>query len=60
MASIEVTDAPDGNWAKAGDRFVLADKLAIDVFRQARVTAYQEIAQVSTSGTFAQSSAAIR
>ena len=34
----EVTDAPDGNWAKRGDKFVLAEKLAIDVLRQARVT----------------------
>ena len=28
---------------EAGDRFVLADKLAIDVFRQARVTAYKKL-----------------
>ena len=27
---------------RRGDRFVLADKLALDVLRQARVTAYQE------------------
>src|SRR5207344_1418394 len=35
----EVVDAPAGNWAKPGERFVLADKLAADVFQQARVTA---------------------
>src|SRR6476469_11022012 len=35
----EVLEAPAGNWAKPGDRFVLADKLAADVFRKARVNA---------------------
>ena len=39
----EVVDAPSDNWAKQGDRFVLADKLAIDVFRQARVTAFKRL-----------------
>ncbi|MFZ0608185.1 MAG: class I tRNA ligase family protein, partial [Xanthobacteraceae bacterium] len=39
----EVVDAPTGNWAKPGDRLVLATKLAIDVFRQARVTAFNQI-----------------
>ena len=33
----QVTAAPEGNWAKAGDRFVLADALAADVMKQARV-----------------------
>jgi len=42
-AVYEVTDAPDGNWAKKGEKFVLARKLAIDVMRQARVLAYREI-----------------
>jgi isoleucyl-tRNA synthetase len=36
----EVTDAPADNWAKTGDRLVLADKLAAEVFAQARVTAF--------------------
>src|SRR5229473_693423 len=39
----EVVDAPMENWAKVGDHNVLADALAIDVFRQARVTAYKQI-----------------
>jgi isoleucyl-tRNA synthetase len=43
----EVKDAPADNWAKVGDRFLLADKLAIEVFRQARVTAYKRIASIS-------------
>ncbi len=39
----EVTDAPTDNWAKPRDRLVIADKLALDVLRQARVTAYKRI-----------------
>jgi isoleucyl-tRNA synthetase len=45
----EVVDAPMENWAKLGDRFILADPLAIDVFRQARVTAYKRLQDVSAS-----------
>ena len=44
----QVIDAPGDNWAKVGDRFVLADKLAIDVFRQARVTAYKKLQNVGS------------
>jgi isoleucyl-tRNA synthetase len=43
----EVTDAPEGNWARKGEKFVLAKKLAIDVMRQARVLAYRELREVS-------------
>jgi isoleucyl-tRNA synthetase len=43
----EVVDAPSDNWAKQGDRFALADKLSIDVFRQARVTAFKRLRAVS-------------
>ncbi len=43
----QVIDAPADNWAKVGDRFLLADKLAIDVFRQARVTAYKKLQTVA-------------
>jgi isoleucyl-tRNA synthetase len=42
-----VVDAPGDNWAKPGDQFVLADKLAIDVFRQARVTAFKKLSSVA-------------
>src|SRR5262249_20086896 len=42
----QVVDAPMENWAKVGDRFLLADALAIDVFRQARVTAYKKVGEV--------------
>jgi isoleucyl-tRNA synthetase len=37
----EVTASPDGNWAKVGDRLVLADKLAADVMKAAKVEAYE-------------------
>jgi len=43
----EVVDAPNGNWANRGDRFVLATKLAVDVFRQARVTAFNQLSSFS-------------
>jgi isoleucyl-tRNA synthetase len=44
----EVVDAPNENWAKAGELFVLADRVAVDVLRQARVTAFRKIAAVPT------------
>jgi isoleucyl-tRNA synthetase len=42
----KVTDAPADNWSKAGDLLILADKLAKDVFKQARVTAYEKVAPI--------------
>src|SRR5262245_25040157 len=44
----EVTDAPPENWAKVGDTFVLSEKLAEDVFRHARVTAFNQITALPT------------
>src|SRR3954467_5073768 len=41
-----VTEARSDNWAKAGDLLILADALAADVFRQARVTAYEKVRAV--------------
>jgi isoleucyl-tRNA synthetase len=37
----EVTEAPPDNWAKRGDKLLLADRLAADVMTQARVVAYE-------------------
>ncbi|MGZ5823984.1 MAG: class I tRNA ligase family protein, partial [Hyphomicrobium sp.] len=37
----EVTRAPEGNWAKVGDRLILADKLAADVMKAAKVEAFE-------------------
>jgi len=42
----KVTDAPADNWAKTGDLLILADKLAEDVLKQAKVTAYEQLADV--------------
>ncbi|MEM8959136.1 MAG: class I tRNA ligase family protein, partial [Pseudomonadota bacterium] len=36
----EVTEAPEDNWAKTGDLYLLADNLAADVFAAARVEGY--------------------
>jgi isoleucyl-tRNA synthetase len=45
----EAVDAPSDNWVKPGDHLVLADKLAIDVFRQARVTAFKQIRRIDSA-----------
>src|SRR6185312_14305490 len=39
----KVTDAAADNWAKTGDVLILADALAAEVFKQARVTAYEKM-----------------
>ena len=43
----EVTAAPDENWARVGDKYLLADALAEDVFKAARVEGYERRADVS-------------
>ena len=42
----EVTASPDGNWAKVGDRLVIADALAEDMFKAARVEGFQKLGSV--------------
>lgn len=37
----EVTEAPEENWARVGDKLIVADALAEDVFKAARVDAYE-------------------
>ncbi|MTD94313.1 isoleucine--tRNA ligase [Hyphomicrobium sp. xq] len=44
----EVTAAPDGNWAKVGDKYILADKLAAEVMKAAKVEAWEKRADVSS------------
>jgi isoleucyl-tRNA synthetase len=44
----EVTDAPLENWAKRGDYLILSDKLALEVLRTARVTAYKRIVGIDS------------
>ena len=41
-----VAVAPEGNWAKAGAEHVLADKLAEEVFKSAKVEAYERLRDV--------------
>jgi isoleucyl-tRNA synthetase len=45
----EVAEAPADNWAKKGDKFILADKLAEQVFQQARVTIFKRLETVSSA-----------
>jgi len=49
----EVTDAPANNWAKVGDKFILAESLVVDILRQARVTAFKQLSTVSADLTAA-------
>jgi isoleucyl-tRNA synthetase len=42
----KVADAPPDNWAKVGDLLILADALAADLFKQARVTAYEKVRDI--------------
>jgi isoleucyl-tRNA synthetase len=42
----KVTEAPEGNWAKTGDLLILADKLAVEVFKQAKVVAFEKVSDV--------------
>lgn len=42
----EVTDAAADNWAKRGDLYIVADKLAAEVFKQARVVAFEKRSDV--------------
>jgi isoleucyl-tRNA synthetase len=42
----KITDAPADNWAKTGDLLILADALAAEVFKQARVTAYEKVREL--------------
>jgi isoleucyl-tRNA synthetase len=43
----KVTDAAPDNWAKFGDLFILSENLAGEVFKQARVAAYDKVADIS-------------
>jgi isoleucyl-tRNA synthetase len=44
-----VTDAPADNWAKIGELLILSDKLAADVFKQARVPSFERVLDVPPS-----------
>jgi isoleucyl-tRNA synthetase len=42
-----VSAAPDGNWAKVGDIFLLADALAESVFKAAKVEGFEKVRAVT-------------
>src|SRR5690606_19752550 len=42
----EVAEAPAGNWAAPGERYVLADELAAEVFGKAKVTGFARLRDV--------------
>ena len=44
-----VTQAPENNWAKAGETYVLADTLAESVFKAAKVETFERVRTVSAS-----------
>jgi isoleucyl-tRNA synthetase len=44
-----VTAAPEGNWAKAGELYVLADKLAESVLQSAKVEAFERVRDLPAS-----------
>jgi isoleucyl-tRNA synthetase len=46
----EVKNSPEGNWAKTGERYIIADKLAADVFKVAKVEAYMRLRTVENVG----------
>ena len=46
----EVTGAPDDNWTVTGDRLVLADVLAAEVMKQARVEGFTRLDDVDPGG----------
>ncbi len=43
----EVTAAPEGNWAQAGDKLILADKLAAEVMKAAKVEDFVRVRAVT-------------
>ena len=43
----EITAAPEGNWAKQGERYILADKLADETFAKAKVEKFERLAGVT-------------
>jgi isoleucyl-tRNA synthetase len=43
----EITEAPAENWAKVGDKLIIADKLVGEVFAKAKVTGFEKRAAVT-------------
>ncbi len=49
----EVTEAPEDNWTRTGERFVLSKKLADDFFQAARVEKWKLLEDVDPTGLIA-------
>ena len=47
-----VTQSADGNWARKGDKLVVAEKLAEAVMKAAKVEAFEKIATLDTTDNF--------
>jgi len=45
----EVSAAAEGNWAKVGDTYILADKLAADVMKAAKVETFDRVRAVTAA-----------
>ena len=45
----EVTSAPAGNWAKQGELYILAEKLASDVMKAAKVEDFRKVVSISAA-----------
>jgi len=45
----EITKSPDGNWAKPGDKLVIADRLADRVMKSAKVETYERRRSVTAT-----------
>ena len=45
-AVFRVTEAPENNWAKLGEKFVLAENLAANVMKSAKVIGFEKIAEI--------------
>ncbi len=43
MVVIKSQVAPDGNWAKVGAQYIIAEKLADTVFKSAKVESYEQV-----------------
>jgi isoleucyl-tRNA synthetase len=46
----EATDVPEGNWVAAGEKLILADALAEEVFSKARVANYKRLRAFNPAG----------
>ncbi|HXY89761.1 MAG TPA: isoleucine--tRNA ligase [Xanthobacteraceae bacterium] len=47
----KITSAPSDNWARTGDKLILADKLATEVFKAARVESFERIERFVPTNT---------